>query len=92
MQNTIKILVTTTIFLLFSGSILFGQVSKKKEPEKVVVEAEGVREIATLLGEGLWFEFKKRLNLVSEKELIAKKKEVYQVKVGKMTFGHKEKD
>lgn len=85
MQNTIKILICTIFLTFISGIELHAQADKKEE-KKEVVEVEGVIETVAVLGEGLWFEFKKRLNLVSEEEIADKKKKAYKVKLGKFAI------
>lgn len=84
MQNTIKILIVAILFFFLGVGTAKAQ-TEKKETKKEVVEVDGVVDTVVLLGEGLWFEFKKRLNLVSEEELAEKKKKAYKVKVGKFS-------
>lgn len=84
MQNTIKILIITILFF-FVGIREIQAQTEKKEDKKEVVEVDGVINIVVLLGDGLWFEFKKRLNLVSEKEIAEKKKKAYKVKLGEFS-------
>jgi len=84
LQNTIKILIFSFFFLLGAHANAQGEVKKKQEPQKTV-EAEGIFDTVFLLGEGLWFEVKKRLNLVDEKEIKEKEKQSVKVKVGKIT-------
>ena len=89
MQNTIKILILALLFFILGQHHALAQTKKKEEAKqettKEVEEVEGLVDTVVLLGEGLWFEFKKRLNLVSEKELAEKKKKSYKVKVGKFS-------
>ncbi len=85
LQNTIKILIFSFFFLLGAHANAQGEVKKKQEPQKTV-EAEGIFDTVLLLGEGLWFEVKKRLNLVDEKEIKEKEKQSVKVKVGKITI------
>lgn len=81
MQNTIKILITLFVLLFWTSINSFAQQKKQNEKEEVV-QVEGVYETLKVLGGGLWFELKKKLNLIDEEEL--KKKKTYKVKVGKI--------
>lgn len=79
--------------MIFMGlsTISSAQVSNNAQEENKSnekKEADGVMETAELLGDSLWYQFKKRFNLLSEEEEKQReeKPKGYKVKIGKLTI------
>ena len=67
------------------------QTSQDQDKTETPKEADGIVETAGLLGDSLWYQFKKRFNLLSEEEEKERElsKGAYKVKLGKFSIEKK---